>query len=88
MMHFFFYQIVARAVAVYFCIDCGRKLWNGCITRRIAFFHCDLLELLFFNQSVSIFHRDATPVRFWIQFGLETTSMIACLCVAIFGWNA
>jgi hypothetical protein len=83
-MQFFFYEIVARIVAIYLCVDCYRKLRHGLVERTIAYFNDDFLDFL--NWSKLVAHRDATPVRYWIQIGLQIIALVACLFVAIFGW--
>jgi hypothetical protein len=80
-MQFFFYEIVARIVAIYLCVDCSRKLWHGLVERKIAYFNDDFLD-----WSNWVAHRDATPVRFWIQIGIQIIALVASLIVAIFGW--
>ena len=86
-MQFFFYEIVARVVAIYLCIDCYRKIRNGLAERKIAYTsNGDILDWLIFDTSRWVAHRDATPVRYWIQIGLQGTALVACLVVAIFGW--
>jgi hypothetical protein len=85
-MQFFLYEIVARIVAIYLCVDCSRKLWYGLVERKIAYFNDDFLDGLLIDWSKLILHRDAAPVRYWIQIGLVTITLLACLFVAIFGW--
>ena len=80
-MQFFLYEIVARIVAIYLCVDCGRRLRRGLVERRITYFNPSLLD-----WSKWVAHRDATPVRYWIQIGIQTILLVACLFVAIFGW--
>jgi hypothetical protein len=80
-MQYFFYEIIARMVAIYLFIDCSRKLWHGLIERKIVYFNPSLL-----NWSHWIADRDATPVRYWIQIGIQITILVSCLFVAIFGW--
>jgi hypothetical protein len=80
-MHFFFYEIIARIVAVYLIVDCSRKLRSGLVERKIAYFNADLL-----NWSNWVAHRDATPVRYWIQMGFQIIALVASLFVAILGW--
>ena len=80
-MQFFLCEIVARIVAIYLCVDCGRKLWNGVVERKIAYFNDSLLD--WSNLTAD---RDATPVRYWIQIGIQAILLVACLVVAIFGW--
>jgi hypothetical protein len=80
-MQFFFYEIVARIVAIYLCVDCSRKLWYGLVERKIANFNSNFLD-----WSNWVAHRDATPVRYWIQIGIQIITLVASLIVAIFGW--
>jgi hypothetical protein len=77
---------VARIVAIYLFVDCSRKLWHGLVARRIAYFNDDFLDGLLIDWSKVIAYRDATPVRYWIQIGLQIIFLVACLVVAIFGW--
>jgi hypothetical protein len=86
-MRFFLYEIVARAVAIYLCVDCCRRLRQGLAERKIAYYSGgDVLDWLFFDWSNRLAHRDATPVQYWIQIGLQATALAGCLGVAIFGW--
>ena len=80
-MQFFFYEIVARIVAIYLCVDCGRKLWHGIAERKIAYFNSSLLD-----WSHWVADRDATPIQYWMQIGIQILALVACLVVAIFGW--
>ena len=80
-MRFFLYEIVARIVAIYLCFDCSRKLRNGLVERKIAYFNGNFL-----NWSNWVAHRDAAPVQYWIQIGFQIIILVACLFVAIFGW--
>ena len=43
-MQFFLYEIVARIVAIYLCVDWSRKLWVGLVERKIAYFSGVLLK--------------------------------------------
>ena len=85
-MRFFFYEIVARIVAIYLCVDGSRKLRHGLAERKIAYFSGDFLDWLIFDWSSRVTHRDATPVQYWIQIGLQIIALVACFIVAIFGW--
>ena len=85
-MRFFLYEIVARVVAIYLCIDWSRKLWHGLVERKIAYFNDDFLDWLLIDWSKVVAHRDATPVRYWIQIGVRIIALVGCLVVAIFGW--
>jgi hypothetical protein len=84
-MRFFLYEIVARIVAIYLCVDCSRTLWYGLFERKIAHFNPDFLDW-FLGWWSEIVHRDAAPVRYWIEIGIQTSVLVACLFVAIFGW--
>jgi hypothetical protein len=68
-MQFFLYEIVARIVAIYLCLDCSRTLWYGLAERKIAYFNADFLDWLLMDLSNWVVHRDAAPVRYWIQIG-------------------
>ena len=80
-MQFFLYEIVARIVAIYLGIDCGRKLWRGLVERKIGYFQPDFL-----SWCSGLADRDATPVQYWIQIGFRIMTLIACFFVVIFGW--
>jgi hypothetical protein len=80
-MQFFLYEIVARIVAIYLCFDCSHKLCYGFSERKIAYFNPNLL-----NWWSGVAHRDATPVRYWIQIVIQIIILVACIVVAIFGW--
>jgi hypothetical protein len=90
-MQFFFYEVVARIVAIYLGVDCIRKLQSGLVERKItSFFHCtDILDLVFdglLGWPSQVFHRDTAPVRYWMEMGHQAVAFLACLVVAIFGW--
>jgi hypothetical protein len=85
-MQFFLYEIVARIVAIYLCLDCSRELRRGLLERKIAYFNSDFLDWMLIDWSNLFIHRDAAPVRYWIQMGIRITILVACLFVAIFGW--
>ena len=89
-MQFFLYEIVARIVAIYLCVDCSRKLWHGLVERKIEYYyyHVDFLDwfLDWSNRSNWVAHRDATPVRYWIQIGIQIILLVACFFMVIFGW--
>jgi hypothetical protein len=72
-MRLFLYEIVARIVAIYLCFDCGRKLWYGLVERKIAYFDGNILV-----WSNWVVHRDAAPVRYWIQIGIQIIILVAC----------
>jgi hypothetical protein len=83
---FFLYEIVARIVAIYLCVDCSRKLWYGLFERKIAYVRDgDWLGWLLDWVNL-VAYRDATPVRYWIQIGLRIIALVGCFFVAIFGW--
>ena len=85
-MQFFLHEIIARIVAIYLCVDCGCKLRNGFVDRKIAYFNDDFIDWLLVDWSKIIIHRDSAPIRYWITIGLWIISLVACLVVAIFGW--
>jgi hypothetical protein len=88
-MQFFLYEIVARIVAIYLCVDCIRTVRYGLAERKIAYFNTDPVNWFldsFLDPSNRVAHRDATPVQYWITMGLRITALVACLFVAIFGW--
>jgi hypothetical protein len=58
----------------------------GLVERKIAYFNDDFINGLLIDWSKVIAHRDATPVRYWIQIGLRITCLVTSLVVAIFGW--
>jgi hypothetical protein len=86
-MEFFFYEIVARIVAIYLCVDCYRRIRNGLVERKIVdYSNGDLLTWLIFDSSRWVSHRDTTPVRYRIQIGLHIIALVGCLGVATLGW--
>jgi hypothetical protein len=46
-MQFFLYEIVARIVAIYLCVDCSRTLWRGLVERKIRSFNPEFLDWLY-----------------------------------------
>ena len=88
-MRFFLYEIVARIVAAYLCVDCYRTLRIGLAERRITSHSSDpvnwILESLV-DPSIRVAHRDTAPIRYWIVIGLQIVALAGCLVVAIFGW--
>jgi hypothetical protein len=88
-MQFFLYEIVARIVAIYLCVDCYRQLRNGLVERKIRIFSADFINWIldsFLDESIKVVHRDTAPVRYWIQIGIQMSLVVGCLGVAIFGW--
>jgi hypothetical protein len=88
-MQFFLYEIVARIVAIYLCVDSGRRLRLGLAERKIKPFNADPVNWFldsFLDPSSLVAHRDTAPIRYWISIGIEITLLVACLIVAIFGW--
>ena len=85
-MRFFLYEVVARVVAIYVCVDCGRALWRGLVERKTAYVNTDFLDNLLVDWSKRIIQRDAAPVRYWITIALRVFILFGCLFVAIFGW--
>ena len=88
-MQFFLYEIVARIVAIYLCVDCYRKLRDGLAERKIASYSSDPINWVleaFMDPSIHIAQIDTAPVRYWIVMGLQAGALVGCLGVAIFGW--
>ena len=85
-MQFFLYEIVARVVAIYLCVDCWRIIRNGLVERKIAYINDDFIDWLLIDWSNWFIDRDAAPVRYWITIGLRIIGLVRCLVVAIFGW--
>jgi hypothetical protein len=88
-MQFFLYEIVARIVAIYLCVDCYRKLRDGLAERKIASYSSDPINWIldaFMDPSIHVAQRDTAPVRYWIVMGLQAFALVGCLGVAIFGW--
>jgi hypothetical protein len=86
-MQLFLYEVVARLVAIYLCVDCWRKIRNGLAERKIAYYNTSLLDGLLFNWSNRLIYRDTAPVRYWITIGLQIMALAGCLVVAIVGWH-
>jgi hypothetical protein len=88
-MQFFLYEIVARVVAIYLCVDCYRKLRHGLAERKIASYSSDPINWIleaFMDPSIRVTQRDTAPIRYWIVMGLQAFALVGCLGVAIFGW--
>jgi hypothetical protein len=88
-MQFFFYEIVARVVALYLCFDCYRQLRNGLVERKIEYFNPGLINWVldsFLDESLKVVRRDTAPIRYWTEIGIYITLLVSCLCVAILGW--
>jgi hypothetical protein len=79
-MQVFLYEIVARVVAIYLCVDCYRKIRDGLVERKIVVFNSD-----FWDWSRWISHRDTEPVSYWIQIGIQISLLVSCLVAAIHG---
>ncbi|MGY8704394.1 hypothetical protein RAD16_01455 [Bradyrhizobium sp. 18BD] len=84
-MRFFLYEVVARIVAVYLCVDCGRMLRDGYTDRKIRAFSPDVVVWLL-DWSRQVFQRDTEPFSYWMEMGHQVICLASCLTVAIFGW--
>jgi|SRR5579864_8831174 len=80
-----FLDVGYRIVAIYLCVDCGRQLWRGLVERKITSFNPDILDWLL-GWSRQVFHRETAPVRYWMEFGMRTITMVLCFVAAIVGW--
>ncbi|QOZ72757.1 hypothetical protein SAMN05192541_101674 [Bradyrhizobium arachidis] len=84
-MRFFLCEVVARIVAIYLCVDCGRMLRDGYTEREIRAFSPDLVDWLL-DWSRQVVQRDTAPVSYWMEMGHQAVCLAACLVVAIFWW--
>jgi hypothetical protein len=73
-----------RIVAIALCLSCGRQVWYGLVERKITFINGDLLD--WWSPTRQIFQRDAAPIRYWIQIGIQTITCVLCFVAAIVGW--
>jgi hypothetical protein len=88
-MQFFLYEIVARIVAIYLCVDCYRKLRDGLAERKIASYSSDPINWIldaFMDPSIHIAQRDTAPIRYWMVMSVQMFAFVGCFGVAIFGW--
>ena len=85
-MRFFLYEIFARIVAIYLCVDFSRELRRAFVERKIRYFTGGDFLNWFLYWSNIVANRDTAPVRYWIEIGIRITILVACLFVAIFGW--
>lgn len=81
-MQFFLYEIVARIVAAYLCVDCWRKIRAALVTRKIAIINADPLDWFSYSPA----DRDTAPFTYWITIGLQAMYFVSCLVVTILGW--
>ncbi|HEV2158421.1 hypothetical protein [Bradyrhizobium sp.] len=84
-MRFFLYEVVARLVAIYLCVDCGRMLRDGYTERKIRAFNPDVVAWLL-DWSRQVFQRDTAPVRYWMEMGHQVICLVSCAAIVIFGW--
>ena len=88
-MQFLLYDVVARIVAIYLCLDAGRRLKLGLAERKMTYRRrYDVLEWLlgWDTDETRLIRKDDTPVRYWLLISKESLLMAACLFVVIFGW--
>jgi hypothetical protein len=81
------YEIVARIVAIYLCVDGWRGLRTGLAERKIAYFNSSLIDWMIFDWSNRFIDRDTAPVSYWTTIGLQIFALAGCVVVAIFGWH-
>jgi hypothetical protein len=84
-MRFFLCEVVARIVAIYLCVDCGRMLRDGYAQRQIRASSPDFVDWLL-DWSRQVIQRDTAPGQYWMEMGQRAICLAACLVVAIFGW--
>ena len=90
-MQFFFYEVVARIVAISLCVDCIRKVQSGIVERKITSFLHSTGILAWVADGLlgwpsQVFRRDTAPIRYWMEMGHQTVAFLGCLAVAIHGW--
>jgi hypothetical protein len=72
-------DIVYRILGIWVCYSCSKKMWYGLVERKIT----PWKDILDFYRPV--YHRDTTPVWYWIEIGQMMTGSAAGLFIAIFG---
>lgn len=77
-----------RVVAIALCFSCARQVWFGLGERKIRSVKSGtgILDWLLDWSTRQVFHRDTAPVRYWMEMGLQTITMVACFIAAIVGW--
>jgi hypothetical protein len=80
-MDFFLYEVVARVVALYLAIDTYRTIQRGLVEGKIKSFNPDWLDWITYVNN-----RKTNPVMFWIEICIQTSILVACSVVAVFGW--
>ncbi len=84
-LQFFFYEVVARLVAIYLAYDCWRDVRDGFVERKVRPYNPDILN--WFNPWANrVAHRDTEPVQYWLLIGIHISLLLSCGVVAIFGW--
>ena len=91
-MQFFFYEIVARIVALYLFVDTIRELRHGLAERKIRWINPNLIPFLLLPNGIrSLIERDTSPIQFWVQIGvriLVLAGLMHHVYLLIFGWYA
>lgn len=85
-MHFFLYQIAARAVAIYLLFDCIRTVRNALLQGNITCYSHDVVIWLL-GPSSWVVRRDAAPIQYWMLMGFQVMASLGFLFIAIFGWH-
>ena len=88
-MHFFLYEIAARLLALYVCVDCLRTLHAGYLEGKIRSFHhnSSLLDLLFDPWLPRpVYERGTAPVRYWMEMSVQAFLFLCGVVMVIFGW--
>ena len=78
------FQIGYRFAAIALCIHNANVVWYGLIEKKISLFNSNILD--FRTPSERVFHRDATPIRYWIVLAMKAGTAAVCLVAAIVGW--
>jgi hypothetical protein len=85
-----FFDVGYRVVAAYLCYYSGRKFWNGLVERQITSFDHDVLDWVVDWMaglpSWQVYHRDTTPIRYWMTIGGAIFGAVMCFIAVIVGY--
>ena len=88
-VQFLLYEVVARIVAIYLCLDSGRSLKLGLAQRKMPYRRrYGVLDWLLGSDADEsrLMRKDDAPIRYWLLISKESFLLAACLYVVIFGW--
>lgn len=84
-MHMFLTQVVARVVGLYLFVETLKIIHRGLSTGTIRTFNNDILSD-FLGLSVTRVTKNRSPFLYWLTVLVQSTILLSCLAVAIFGW--